>query len=251
MHNKIVCDRVFVLSLPKAGTYLMAALLERLGFTATGWHVRLHGYEDYGTVPLAAARQAPEKCRREQPLAATLAAIPAGAFAVGHLSHSPETATLLQPFRRILLLREPRAALMSRVRFQWASGRAAARAAPWRTAATPQAALLQFLHDEGPERLAHLRSLAPWKDDRDLFALRFEDMQDDTCAPARLTALCAWLGRSLPEPAASLLWRLRATETLTRWSGAAAAPELVWDTACAAWWQSVDGPELARMFGYA
>ena len=245
-------SRVFVLSLPKAGTYLIAALLERSGFIATGWHVRLDGYEDYSTVPLDQARQTPAACRRERPLAATLEAIPPGGFAVGHLPYSATTASLLRPFRCLVLLREPRAALLSRLRFQWASGRAAARAASWLAAASPQEALHQFLYHEGPERLAHLRALAPWATaiGPDYFHLRFETLQNDALAPSFLETLYNWLDIPPPEPLPTLMPSLRTHETLTRWPGAGTAPTLFWDATCESWWQSEGGPEISRMFGY-
>lgn len=242
--------RGFVLSVPKAGTYLVSEILKTGGLTQTFLHVAEHGYEDYTKAPLTEGRRRPETVHGERPMADTLAQVTPGGFAVGHLSHSPEAVALLDGFRVVFMKRDLRACLVSRMRFQRDSGRAAQRNLPWLVGTTPAETFHAFLRHEGAAIVAHYRALVPWLGEPALLTLSFEELMGPPGpAAAAVERLLAWFGLTPALPAAAVLETSRSAETLTKSSGRTDITPY-WDDLCEEWWRDMEGPELMRTFGY-
>lgn len=241
--------RVFVLSMPKAGTYLMAELLARAGLSATQLHINDDSIDDYASVSFEEGRAHPERARRQaNPIDALVGE---GQFAVGHLAYSQALETALQHFHLVFLRRDPRTALASYVRFLIDSGRAEQRNVPWRLEPTAPLRLQLFLEHEGHAHLERFRNLLPWARHPAVFQFRFEDLaQAPTQATrASIERLLAWLGCA-PQSIESLLEQVHATPTITS-STARTTSEGWWNTEARAWWRTHGGEQLARDYGYA
>jgi hypothetical protein len=210
--------KAIICSVPKSGTYLLAAILTRLGLRDTKHHVQVRGFTDYRNVDLETARTKPRELWVSEPLEATLQRIGPGEFAVGHL---PATmAPLLRDFKVIFVYRNVRDVLISFCRWTADTGR-------W-----PDDGTWRRL-PEGPERLLgflrryrrNLRKLigaaADWKDDTSVTQISFEELMGDF-GPAAVVAAMRRIAQTLetgPFTDAELLEHLeraKGTETMTR-----------------------------------
>src|SRR5690554_4406821 len=100
--------RVFVITIPKSGTYLMREILEQIGFDSSYLHISKNGTYDYSKISFEDGRRDPKKCFTQMPFKESLAQIPQNSFAVGHIKYSRANAMLLKPFKLIFLGREPK-----------------------------------------------------------------------------------------------------------------------------------------------
>ncbi|MGN6512746.1 MAG: sulfotransferase domain-containing protein [Lysobacteraceae bacterium] len=243
--------RVFVLSMPKAGTYLMAELLARAGLAATQLHVNDDSVDDYASLSLEQGRVQPERARRQSKPVDALALIGPGQFAVGHLAYTQALERALQEFHLVFLRRDPRTALVSYVRFLVDSGRAEARGVPWRLQPTAPLRLQHFLEHEGLAHLERFRRLLPWAGHPAVFQLRFEDLAQSPSAEtrARIEQLLGWLGCA-PQSVSSLFEQVHATPTITS-SASHSNAQGWWNDAALAWWRAHGGASVAREYGYA
>lgn len=245
--------KCFILSVPKAGTYLMSEILKNCGLEQTYLHLKEDDYDDYKRISFEDGRRRPELARCRCPAVEALGLVGPGAFAVGHLRHTPEVAAALAGFKVVFLRRDLRDGLYSLMRFLRETGRAEVRRLPWIAEPEPQAMFRRFLETEGPALVDHYRALVPWLDAPGLFQMRFEDLVDRgrALAPDRLPALVAWLGVSVAAPAvADILDRSLGTATITKSSGGRSAAAACWDDWCEGWWREMDGPALMAAFGY-
>ena len=78
--------RLYLFTVPKAGTYFLAGLMSWLGWHDSGWHVAerfvLHTHD----TDLSTNARDPLVVRREQPYAKTLELLPAGHLCFGHMN---------------------------------------------------------------------------------------------------------------------------------------------------------------------
>jgi hypothetical protein len=102
--------RAFLISQPKAGTYLCSALLAELGMIQTGIHASAgNGYfQEYDLTNLEACRDGKlsQPMNKQLPsFADVLRKIPNNGFAVGHLQHRGDLIDATAAFKRIVLTR--------------------------------------------------------------------------------------------------------------------------------------------------
>jgi hypothetical protein len=169
--------RVMVVSMPKAGTYLMARLLDRLGFIDTELHLGEAVLTDYRGLPLEEKRGAGFRDRVIRlPITMSAGLVTTGQFAVGHLPHTPTVRHALAGFRTIVLIRNPYDAIVSRLRFRLESGREPPET-PWVRMTPGPAQALAYLHHVGRDRV--LGSIAPlrgWLEEPGVCVVSFEQL---------------------------------------------------------------------------
>ncbi len=151
---------VFVNSIPKSGTYLLAAILEELGLAFTQWHVFETFYDDYTGVPLELARAKPQHYRVRQGVDRTISRLCPGQFAVGHLQFNQRTRLALEGCRVIFLKRDLRECLVSHMRWQAATGRDRS---AWTRVEDPRQRMLAYLSKWGRSFINRARSVAEWE----------------------------------------------------------------------------------------
>lgn len=150
--------RYFILSQPKAGTYLCANLFLQLGIPFTHMHIGETKYEQYDPLNLTDSRNNPGKYSRKMILSESLKLIPENNFAVGHLAHKPSNVYLLRDFRKVLMLRDRQEIIESADTWLKITGRAG-----------NSTQLLNY-HD--------LDAIAKWQKESDVFAMDFHDLHD-------------------------------------------------------------------------
>jgi hypothetical protein len=83
--------RVLVISMPKAGTYLLAAYLKKLGLVDTGIHINDDGFSDYRGKTISEVVSRYREFRTFCSLSTVTDLMHEGQFAVGHISCNSTT----------------------------------------------------------------------------------------------------------------------------------------------------------------
>jgi hypothetical protein len=116
----------FIISQPKAGTYLCANLLANFGMYSTGWHVKSGKYREYDiTQPLPKFEKKNELKKYIQSVthqvgsfSSIIKTIPTNGFAQGHLEYQGKYIKGLRGVKKILLTRPHDQHMQSIKRFQ-------------------------------------------------------------------------------------------------------------------------------------
>jgi len=170
----LIDQPVFVNSIPKSGTYLLAAILEELGLEFTHWHVFETFYDDYTDAPLNVARAHPERFRIRQPVSRTISRLRPCQFAVGHLCYNERTRRALRDCYVIFLKRDLRECLVSHMRWQSATGRDRS---AWTRIDDPQQRMLAYLSKWGRSFVKRACAIGKWHGRSD-YILSFDDLID-------------------------------------------------------------------------
>ncbi len=230
--------RLMVLSLPKAGTYLAAEMAGRLGMGHTHYHFSTNYVDVYDPNDLAAGRANPNKFRIHAPLEQTVRMLRAGEFAVGHLPCQSPVVHLMEGFRLVLCIREPRDILLSFMRFLYDTRRDNPEKESW----YPAHDVAGFIRMRGPNILRTVRGVIPWANFADVFLLPFGRLKED--GPGMVRELSRFLNVSGEIDAEAVATQALSAQTLTR-SGAHL--ELQWDDAAEAAFVEIGGPEVSGL----
>lgn len=211
-----------IISIPKAGTYLVGLLLEKLGYQDTELHVSQTFLTDYRCLSIAEKR-GPGFVDRTYvlPIGASAQLVGDGQFLVGHLRPEDDARRALTGFKKVFLYRDLVDATLSHLRFFIDTGRADPKAG-WATLEPSPAQALAFLKDTSAYLFDRVyRPMMDWLDEADLFAISFEELMGDRGLDhraARLRDLAAYL--SVEEDLEALLTtEVMGQETKTLSSG--------------------------------
>lgn len=238
-------DCLAIITVPKAGTYLMSEVAKLAGWHQTYWHAREDSFEDYSAGEMEDRRHRPQQFRQPLPLSEMVPQVPPHAFFVGHIPCNPATVQTLAGCRKILLVRELRAALVSRMRFERRLRRSKHFDAVWRVEGD-QAQMTAFLHRDGASLLQAIFNILPWERQPGVLTVRFEDLLAPTAALGR--DLGALLGEAGPLPEAMFRQAL-AADTLTK-SPEGPVFDAYWSPEAEAEFQRIGGVLLNQAFGY-
>lgn len=169
-----------IISIPKAGTYMVGLLLERLGYRDSELHVSQTFLTDYRMMSVAEKRLPTfEERNYALPIGAAAQLIGDGQFLVGHLRAEDDARRALAGFSKVFLYRNLVDATISHLRFLIDTGRATPEAA-WAKMEPSPAQVLGFLDDLGPFLFDRAyRPLLGWLDEADVFAISFEELSGD------------------------------------------------------------------------
>lgn len=98
--------KYFIISQPKAGTYLCANLLQEFNLLFEGYHINPKSYQKYNFNDLIRCRETPENFTHHVPIQTSINLIKENHFGVGHLIPSEENINLLKNFKKILITRD-------------------------------------------------------------------------------------------------------------------------------------------------
>ncbi|MEO8244813.1 MAG: hypothetical protein ABI832_21220 [bacterium] len=120
--------KIYIYTIPKAGTYFLAAVLEKMGFRNTGWHVNRNNRLNTKTLSVEQNATHPSTAMQDVNFFETLRDIKENEFAFGHFP-VPLMAWTFRNFNFLCAYRHPRKTLVSEFidfRFrrndvQWAS----------------------------------------------------------------------------------------------------------------------------------
>ena len=152
--------KVFVLSQPKAGTYLCVNILKEFGFQFDGYHFGEKKYERYPDATHPNFKNIifnPKLVETRSKLKESIKLIKDGHIGVGHLTFSHQTELVLSDFKKIILTRPDKEILDSLKRWESYSGRKPTNIAP---------------------TMARIRGVEQWPQRDDIFHMTFADMKN-------------------------------------------------------------------------
>jgi hypothetical protein len=242
--------RVFVASIPKAGTYQVAAVLSALGIRDTMLHVDEGLASDFRQDrPGLNMWQYQFEMGTDDALRLVLP----GQFAVGHLPPDAWRASLAR-FRVVFAYRELRHVLASWGRFFFAQDMVPeVAAAAARLPDGPDRVHWALQHEWSEWMLPNLRRMAQWRADAAAYAVRFEALAGYEGADAQLAVvlgLASHLGLALDARTAQEVASTSVGRATWTYTGSHSDLSRYWDERLEAWFRDAGGPELNRMLGY-
>jgi Sulfotransferase domain len=242
-------DPVLVVSLPKAGTYLVAELLKSLGYRSTGLHLGVGACTDYSEADPLEARRNPAKFTRDEPLHDSLKRIGPGEFAVGHLPFRQEVLQGTNRFKRLYVTRDLRTALISYMRFLHCTGRMDAEKREWYAITDRRKRVVVYLSTTAPLILAALyENMVGWSQVRGIHHVRFEELTGrEARAIGAVNSLASFLGVK-SDDARRILRSSLAAETITRSDGLTKLNDY-WSDEAEKWFVAIGGAELEVRLG--
>jgi len=157
--------KTFVISIPKAGTYLMRELLDQIGLDSSHLHVSYQGTYDYSKVSIDEGRRRPRSCFTPMTIEQSINDIPENSFAVGHLPYSASLEKILDGFTIIFIGRDVKETVLSAMIFLLESGRAHLRPKekPWVEIRNKKKQLSKFIDVNGVRILKQYNAILEWK----------------------------------------------------------------------------------------
>ena len=108
---------VFVQTVPKSGTYLVAEILKNLGVIFSGIHLSHWNLVDERNATLEQLRTNPDRFNSKADFPTAVSIIKNGQFAVGHIPYKAEYVDALSRFRKIITYRGMRDMICSYTRY--------------------------------------------------------------------------------------------------------------------------------------
>ncbi|NDY89915.1 hypothetical protein [Ideonella livida] len=263
--RRMKASKLYVFTLPKAGTYFLAELASRLGWYHSGIHLGEDHYLDTAAQSLAENAHNPSAVRRQQPFTRTLAELPAGALCVGHMPplyfnrpHQAEVAVLA-------CRRHPREALVSEfIDFRFRRDDELVRWIHPRTVPDHLAAFTLYLRQHGPVMADIVATWVAYHQLRqsswyvrtrpigEYAAVDFETLMGADPLPALRTIARAFGQRLDDANLLDLHARAKAADNKTKAVGQRfpIPREALWTPQAEAAYQDLGMPELARLLGY-
>ncbi|HEX3727316.1 MAG TPA: sulfotransferase domain-containing protein [Pirellulales bacterium] len=224
--------RVMIVSIPKAGTYLYAYLLQHLGLEHIYLHLSEDHLSDYRFATRDEMRLEPEEFRRDFPLAQSLSLVREGQLVVGHLAHSAPTAALLNGWKVLFLYRDLRDAAISHMRFFAETGRGGPETAVWGQRPDGPEKLDRFLELHGSSLIPSCCDMIAWMLEPQVLSVSYESLMGDLGADAQaatISDITSWLDLTPPlKSPAELLKSVVGVNTKT-WSGRRTVRERYWN----------------------
>jgi hypothetical protein len=250
-----VRHRVFVTTIPKAGTYMMTKILPRLGVADCGVHVLRHNVVDNRFAPERLQRHHPSALGRAIAVCDAVRLIAPGQFAYGHIGLLDEQIrSAFAELKVVLMYRNLRDTYVSLVRFFHEIRHDVARMQRAALLLEDVAALLAWDMDhEGPYRLIGFKEICRWRHEPNVLSLRYEDVVGDHGRERQMEVmreLRSFLGSHVPDAdLADTLDTAIGQPTLTRTNRRTVASEH-WTEQVERMYRRIGFPDLNRELGY-
>jgi hypothetical protein len=247
--------RGLVIALPKAGNYLISALLRAAGMRWTGMAISMNGLGDRRFVSESGFRGGDRTKAIDIPFQQAIGLIGAGQFAYGPIECSWRTRHLLKPYKVVFAKRNLRDVLTSHMRWLSATHGGTDKSAQWKNQEDSSAKLVAYLEDVGVSLLtSRCYPLMDWSRDPDSFHIRFEDISGDYGRESQLACiggLFAHFGLDEAVPRTAEIIDLVLNKPTLTWSGRRSNWQSVWSPEAERIFQSVGGPSLNSFLGFA
>lgn len=227
--------KIYIYTVPKAGTYFLADLVARLGFENTGFHVSQNAFLNTRKFDLQTNAQFPGRAKENQFFVRTLRQQPPNSLSFGHLP-VPLAKRAFPGFRFICSYRHPRKTLVS----EFIDMRFRRKDIPWISPAEirdDRQAFVEYLNRQGP---AHERIFKQMYTVAlllaDPFAVEYSpdeialfNFESVLRSPEETVRISQAIGAPVsPERAAEILAETRAAETKTKATGLSIDRESLW-----------------------
>ncbi|RKY47270.1 MAG: hypothetical protein DRP88_04870 [Candidatus Neomarinimicrobiota bacterium] len=243
--------RVIVISVPKAGTYLLSELLKELGLVSTGLHIVADGsgFTDYRFVSVDEGRRNYRNYVYKVPFDQVVKRVKPGQFIVGHLHCNDYTKGCLQNFKKIFIVRELRHCLISHMRFLKETGREDLSGFEWHRKSEKKEVMASYLREYGKIFYSMVVPLMDWMGSAGTLVLRFEDiLAVSGVETAKKVPLMLKDFLRLKDGMVDLR-KFLFRKTLT-WSGKLSSLKEYWSDEAEAYFEEFGFDKLNKFFGY-
>lgn len=246
-------ERVFVLSIPKSGTYLVAALLERINIINAGVHLWEDGFHDYRN------RIIPEMVHKYKnfavnlPLNKSLDLLLPGQFSVGHLAHTENNCEALKDFKLFMTIREMRSVLISFMRWYSNEGRGEQHGQEWKSIQDKKDRMYCFLSLFIEELLSWSKEIIGWVEYSKVQQIKFEDLLGDFGYERQISVvehILDYVGLEKDRGTAEVILKDVINKPTKTWSGKRSDLSEYWSDRCEDIFISFKGSELNEALGY-
>ena len=252
-------DRIFILTVPKSGTYLIAKIFENFGIVNCGVHVATDIIQDNRFADEQILRVQPGIYTISAPLDISVDLICPGQFAFGHIPCSKNEQSLLGVFRKVFSFRDLRDVIISLVRYY--ESRKVKITKPERLVLYEKfkellmgsKKMFYWFELWGSEIETLIRYMSPWKDCQDVFQLKFEVLMGDYGKEHQISLLndlCRFVGLDIDEDKIEEALRDSiGSDTLT-YSGKRSSYSQWWNNDIDELYRSYGYEELNKAYGY-
>jgi len=245
--------RVLVCSIPKAGTYLLAAILKELGLEDTRLHISREEASIHHQGSLEQHRTLPEKYRFKLPVQDTVPQIGPNQYAVSHLPFDLDTEVLCRNLRALYIKRDLRDCVVSFMRFVIDTGRDNCTSSDWIKAPEGSERLARFLEEYRWYFDLWVAPTLGWQMAPNVITVAFESLMGDFGRSDQLQTLsliCRHIGLQPDQiDMGSVIDAALNTSTMT-WSGRRSNREQIWSTEVESLFSRFGGKALNRQLGY-
>jgi tetratricopeptide (TPR) repeat protein len=245
--------RVFAITIPKSGTYLLAALLDELGLVGCDVHLATDTFDDQRGVPFYMSRTYPELLTHRMPLSFTANLILEGQYGYGHIECTAANQATLAGFRKIFIYRNLRDGLISLLRHHMKIKEGSPLRTLIKRGRSDAEMLHRLLDAVGFIEAQTYRRIAGWKQRDDIAKFSYETLVGDLGPEAQLAAvseIAAIAGASLtPDVLMATLRKSLGKETQTS-SGKRSHWQAYWNDTIETLFHHCGFHELNQMFGY-
>ena len=198
LRSKLQGMKIFVISQPKAGTYLCANILNELGFVFCGMHMgerKFEVYPDPSSKHYARAMKNPAypiNFEYRVPLKKSIRSVLPGQYAVGHLVYNKENQSILKKIKKIVLTRPIDEILVS--------------VQKWDKHTQRKVSNLETMKDR-------CAKIEPWMQDPEVFHMTFDQMKIDA---GRINQLQKFLGIKKKHDSAEVIKQALSKPSMTK-----------------------------------
>ncbi|HKQ32188.1 MAG TPA: hypothetical protein VJV40_03210, partial [Thermodesulfobacteriota bacterium] len=187
--------RVFILTVPKSGTYLVAKLLDNLGVVDCGVHIATDFIQDNRFADENVLKREAWRYHVPIPFKISTKLIKNGQFAFGHIPYYLEGEQMLHGFKKIFTFRELRDTIISLVRYydsrqhNYAKPERIRLYNKFKEAPIGNPKFEAWYAMWGKEFADLIRNMFPWKDRGDVYRVKFETLMGDDGKEAQFSML--------------------------------------------------------------
>ena len=191
--KKKFSQKVFIISIPKAGTYFLSEILKNFGLNQTFLHIAPDKYENYNRASsIEEMRSNYEKFKKVKPIAKSINLIKPGEFAVGHIPFKYQD--LFINFRIIFIKRNIKDVLLSYMNFLEFSNRTGVQDSTWLNEESPSKKLNIYLKMKGEPLLNQIEDMIGWNTHNNSFQLKYEKLNSLESGALMVEDLVNYLG---------------------------------------------------------
>lgn len=245
--------KTLVVTMPKSGTYLHAALLKQLGLIDTEVHLVQNGFSDYRNRTVAEMRTEHGNYQVKLPVRHALPLIAPGQFAVSHLPATDENRELVQPFSLIFSYRESRQRLVSLMRFWMLENRGNFEDNSWRQIEDGKERMEYFARHRAMYFFDLSRKYAGWIEHSHILPVAYETLMGDFGEAQQLEAvraIAAKIDVDIDKAKAKTILAESIGKPTKTWMGARTEIERYWSPECERHFIEAGGLALNDAFGY-
>jgi hypothetical protein len=243
-------DRIAVISVPKSGTYLVGAVLDALAFRFCGVHGAEWGFSDqrFGSKREILGQLGGRLVQCD--VGEYIDLVGPGEYILSHFSCNGKLLSLLATFRKIIVIRELRACLVSFMRYSAAHTLGTSVSAGWGAIPEGPRRMENFLRHDGANFFSLARPIAGWLG-QNVCLVRFEELLGDRGENARDDAYQRIVRAVLDgNPAIPLMAEnILRMDTLTKSPGRSRVEDY-WSDEAEEEFRRFAGPDLNAILGY-